>query len=270
MHRVFQNWWMNAGAEYIPFEGSRPHASLTLYYDPLIDYHHRVGLGGGLSLAFQLAPQARDQARGLFEAAAEKMGWTGPDPVRETTRDFTSLAPTPHGTLFGLDLAREFGNDAVYTKLKDHAEAHYEPTWDADCGEFTWGFGLNEPYPRGQYNAMMMTAEAGSPGAWWRIFNEPKVSKFEQPTVHGVDFPHVCLSQAWYDADRRSLFVATDAGVPSARGQATSFRVRNLDPHRRQVTQVTIDGQPSDNWRVVDGELEIVTTIGPHTFVITP
>jgi hypothetical protein len=147
-----------------------------------------------------------------------------------------------------------------------HADSHYEPTWDADTGEFTWGFGLNEPYPRGQLNAGIMTAEAGSQGAWWRVFNEPKFHKFNEPTVHGVDFPNVCLSQAWYDADRRRLVIATDAGIPAASGQATSFRVSQLDPHG---CEVTVDGQTSDSWQVVEGELEITTTVGEHMVVVT-
>ena len=113
-----------------------------------------------------------------------------------------------------------------------------------------------------------MTAEAGSQGAWWRVFNEPKFHKFNEPTVHGVDFPTVCLSQAWYDADRRRLVIATDAGIPAASGQATSFRVRQLDPQGCEVAQVTIDGQASDSWRVVEGELEIMTTVGEHTVVV--
>ena len=63
MHRVFHSWWTNAGAGYVPFHDGCLADILTLYYDPLLDYHHRVGLGGGLSLAFQLVPQARNEAR---------------------------------------------------------------------------------------------------------------------------------------------------------------------------------------------------------------
>ena len=266
MHSVFRTWWTTAGAEYVPFHDGRPNDTLTLYYDPQINVHHRVGLGGGLNLAYQLVPQASHEGRLLFEAAAEKLGWAGSSPAREFTRDFTSQAPTPLGTLIGLALAREFGNDAVYKKLKDFADAHYEPTWNHETGEFTWGFGLNEPHPRGQLNAMMMTVEAESERAWWRIFNEPNLHKFAEPTVHGVDFPNVCLSQAWYDRDRRCLIVATDAGVVNAKDQPTSFRVSQIDPNH---CTVTVDGQPSDNWRVVDGELEIMTTLGEHTFLIT-
>ena len=210
LHRVFHKWWTYAQAEYVPFHNGRPSDTLTLYYDPLVKVHHRVGLGAGLSLMFQLVPQKRAIAQRLFEATVDQVGWRALAPMREITRDRSSLVDTPQGTILGLTLAREFGDDAVYAKLKAHAEATYEPRWHSDTGEFTWGFGLNEPHPRGQFNAAMMVAEAGSEGAWWRVFNQPNLRKFTDPTVHGVDFPSVCLSQAWYDVDRRCLVLATD------------------------------------------------------------
>ena len=60
--------------------------------------------------------------------------------------------------------------------------------------------------------------------------------------------------------------VSTDTGIPRAVGQATSFRVRDVDAQR---CSVVTDGQLSRNWRVVDAELEINTTVGEHTFLIT-
>ena len=78
--------------------------------------------------------------------------------------DYTTLKGEPSGTIRGLTLAREFGEDAIFARLKAHAEANYEPIWDREGGEFTWGFGLNEWYPRGQYNASIAVHEAGSPG----------------------------------------------------------------------------------------------------------
>ena len=265
LHRVFHNWWQYARANYLPFKAGLSGDTLTLYYDPLINYHHRVGPGGGLPLSFQLLPQKRDEARLLFEAAADSVGWRDLEPVRESSKDWTSLQDTPRNTLLGLAIARELGDDAVYAKLKAHAETHYEPTWDPGTGEFTWGFGLREPHPRGQYNAVMMISEAGSEGAWWRLVHEPNLRKFIDPTVHSVDFPTVCLSQAWYDVDRRCLVVSTDAGAPGAAGQRTAFRVSNVDPQR---CRVTIDGRPSDDWHAVNGDLEIATTVGEHTVCI--
>ncbi len=265
-HRVFHNWWEYARREYLPLLEGRGGNTLTQYYDPLIDHHHLTGLGGGLGAALAVAPQKREAGQLLFEAAAEALGWTSLDPVQESSRELTTLEPSPRNTLFGLALAREYGNDAVYAKLKAHAEAHYEPTWNRETGEFTWGFGLNEPHPRGQLNGVMMASEAGSEGANWRLYNQPNLRKFNDPTVHSVDFPTICLSQAWYDVERRRLVVSTDSGIPGAVGQPTSFRVSNVDVHR---CQVIADGQLSRDWRVVGDELEINTTVGEHTFLIT-
>ena len=108
-------------------------------------------------------------------------------------------------------------------------------------------------------------AESISEGAWWRLFNEPNLRKFVDPTVYGVDFPTVCLSQAIYDEARRMLVVATDAGVPAAAGRPTTFRVTNVDP---KACTVIVDGEKSDDWREVEGDLEVSTTVGPHTFLI--
>ena len=265
-HRVFHNWWEYARREYLPLLEGRRGDTLTQYYDPLINHHQLTGLGGGLGAAFAVAPQKPEAGRVLFEAAAEALGWTSLDPVQESSRELTTLEPSPRNTLIGLALAREYGNDAVYAKLKAHGEAHYEPTWNQETGEFTWGFGLNEPHPRGQLNAAMMVSEAGSEGAIWRLYNQPNLRKFDDPTVHGVDFPTICLSQAWYDVERRRLVVSTDSGIPGAVDQPTSFRVSNMDVQR---CQVITDGQLSRDWRVVGDEVEINTTVGEHTFLIT-
>jgi len=220
---------------------------------------------GHLNLSHELVAQKNEEARLLFRGAAEFLGWTGTGPVIERTIDLTTLEPLPRGTTSGMILAREFGEDAIYAKLKAHAEENYEPTWDEASGEFTWGFGLNEPHPRGQLNGPMATAEAISPNAMWRIYNQPNLKKFIEPTVYGVDFPAICLSQAYYDADKKYLIIATDKGVPAATGQPTSFRVTNVDPN---ICRVKIDGEISDNWKIVGGDLEISTTIGEHTFLI--
>ena len=75
----------------------------------------------------------------------------------------------------------------------------------------------------------------------------------------------MCLSQASFDAERRTLVAASDAGLPVKSGQPTTFRVCNIPPG---VSSVEIDGKPSGDWRAVDGEIEISTTVGEHGFVI--
>lgn len=266
LHRVFHSWWEHAKELYgLGAVKGRASDRSTLYYDPLVAYHHMTKAGGHLLLSHELVGQKPEEARLLYDGAAEFLGWRSLEPHQEGVLDYTTLKGEPSGTIRGLTLAREFGDDAVYAKLKAYAEDTYEPTWDRDSGEFTWGFGLNEWYPRGQYNAGIAVHEAGSRGAFWRLYHEPNLRKFTEPTVYRVDFPTVCLSQAWYDAQRRMLILSTDAGLPVAAGRPTSFRVRNIG---RDV-RVLIDDRPSEQWAIVDGELEIVTTVAEHTILVS-
>lgn len=259
MHGVFEQWWSHAEAHYVGLRDGKLGDTLTLYYDPILGYDHRRGPESALMMAVYLAPQKPQVAALILDASAERLGWTSDVPVREPRGN-------PRFTLWGLILARELGSDAIYEKLAAHCETHHEPTWTAATGEFTWGFGLNEPHPRGQFNATRMMAEALSEGAWQRLFSKPNLRKFNEPTVYGVDFPAVCLSQAWYDAARGRLVIATDAGLSHAAGQPTSFRVANLES---ASCQVETDGRLSDDWCVVEGDLEITTSVGEHVILVT-
>ena len=99
----------------------------------------------------------------------------------------------------------------------------------------------------------------------WRIYNKPNLKKFIEPTVYGVDFPNVCLSQAYSDAQHSCLVIATDKGLPTSTGQPTSFRVTNVDSRR---CSLKVDDEVSEQWEMVNGDIEISTTIGEHTFLI--
>ena len=254
---------------YIPVRDGKVGDWYTNYYDPIIDYNHKVGMkpdGGGsffwgnydkFLMVLGLAPQRRDVARQFYDSAVECLGWRSLEPADEPPGN-------PRATLYGLAFAREFGDLGLAAKLKACAEERHEPTLDPETLEFTWGFGLNEPHPRGQFNASAAMAEAIGEGAWWRLFNEPSLRKFVDPTVRGVDFPTVCPSQAVYDETRRMLVVATDAGVPAARGRPTTFRVTNVNP---KSCAVIVDGEKNDDWREVDGDIEVSTTVGEHTFL---
>ena len=256
---MFDQWWTHAEAHYVGLRGGRLSDTLTLYYDPILRYDHRRGPESALMMAVYLAPQRPRVAELIFAAGAGRLGWTTDALLREPRGN-------PRFTLWGLILAREFGDSAIYDKLDAHCEARHEPSWEAATGEFTWGFGLNEPYPRGQFNATRMMAEALSEGAWRRLFKAPNLRKFEEPTVYGVDFPTVCLSQACYDVARGRLVIATDAGLPHAAGRPTSFRIANIDP---TSCRVEIDGSSSDDWRIVSGDLEITTTVGEHVILVS-
>ena len=108
-----------------------------------------------------------------------------------------------------LQIAGEFADPATKQRIWEAAEEHIEPTWDPETGEFTLGFGLDEAHPRGQLNARAMAGWVCTPGAWSRIFNEPNLAKFNEPTIEGVDFPRFALSEARWGAGQ--LHVAMHA-----------------------------------------------------------
>jgi len=188
---------------------------VTLYYDPILDVHHRVPTFTALINTLYLAPQEPDDGRRLWEAAAAQAGMlAGDGPV---------IGFSPRVTGIAWLLARDWGLDDMAARLAAGAEANYEPTWDGD--QFWWGFGLDEAHPRGQFNAVMAAAEATGPGAWTRFATEyePSVG----PEVRGIDLDTVAVSQATWDGDR--LLVGLAPASPRNDGQPTSFRVVGLD-----------------------------------------
>ena len=234
--------------------------SVTMYYDPFLDVHmpseHEPSQR--FATALWMLPYKPDDARVLVEDAIDLLKWRTDAPV-------TDRGGSPRETNIGMFFAREFGDDALYAKLKAHSEANYEPSWDTASGEFTWRFGLDETYPRGQYNATAALAEAATEDAWRRLFAEPNLRKFVEPAVTGVDFPNVCLSQAVYDVDRRCLIISSDKGVPAAAGKPTTFCIINVDPDH---CTIVADGVVSEDWCAVEGDIEVSTTVGEHTFVV--
>ncbi len=259
---LFDAWWNYARRNYFAMKDGKVVGSVTVYYDPLIPVHHTNERIAGMKLlpAMGALPLKRDDARELFDVAMDQLGWRGTEPIVVPPGDFSVLQ-----LLCSAFLARELGDDDLYARLKGSMEENHEPTWDAETGEFTWRYGLDEPHRRGQLNATSALVEVATSGSWWRLINEPNLTKFVEPTVHAVDFPKVCLSQAVYDSERRILAIATDAGAPGSVGEKTTFRIANVRP---DGCDIEIDGTRSDDWQAVDGEIEISTTVGKHAFVI--
>lgn len=255
-HAVFEDWWLLARRRYLSWPERGHPESIAFYYDPLIDYRHPGSPQYAAYVAFYLAPQQPEDARRLFRWAADAYQWSGPGEIRRL-RD-------PRVAALGLVLAKEFGDQEVHAKLREYAERVYEPRWDPARGEFGWGFGLGETTPRGQWNGVIMTAEVGGEGAWSRIFTRPNLGKFAEPTVCGVDYPALGISQAWFDPERSCLVVTTCAGEPARRGEPTAFRVRQLaEPARVQVRR---DGARYDRWRITGpGEITVESDLGEHT-----
>lgn len=222
-------WWAYARDHYLGLSGEIPPETATLYYDPLLDVHHRLPVASALTTAYYAAPQVPDDARRLFDAACTSAGLDG-----------GLKLPLRPGRGYGssLVLAREWGLDELEARLATAIEASWEPTWDAERGEFTWGLGLGEAHPRGQFNAFLAAAEAAGPGRWSRLSAAPLEPC---PQVVGVDFPAVALSRAEWVDGALHLRVAPLEEDPRRR---TTFQIVGAEPRMWYLTG--IDGATMD------------------------
>lgn len=211
---------MYAREHYLDLAGHAPPQTTTFYYDPILDVHHRLPVVAALTTSFYAAPQVPDDARRLFDAGVSMLGWDDSVGVPLSAS---------RGAGSSLVLAREWSMDDLSDRLAAAVEASYEPTWDATLGEFTWAMGLDEPYPRGQFNAFLAAAEATAPGLWTRLSAAP----LERcPQIVDVDFPAMAFTRAeWIDGNLhlRLAPLREDANV------TTSFRIVGAEPRQWDV-----------------------------------
>jgi hypothetical protein len=222
-HSVFDRWWADTcRSRYLHLDGDELPTAVTFYYDPILDVHHEVPIMLGMIPSIYLAPQVPDEARRLFQAGMTQLGlWQPTAPI---------TAPAGRVSALNLWLAKEWGLQSLAGALGAAVEETCEPTWDTKRGEFTWGFQLDEPHPRGQYNGTMAAAQIATEGSWWRLANVGPGDRFREPTVVGIDFPAVALREARWDPDVATLTV-TPVGVDMDGSDRTSFRVTNVgDP----------------------------------------
>ena len=182
-----------------------------------------------MTTSFYAAPQAPEDARRLFEAACASIG------LNEEPR-----LPLRAGRGYGssLLLAREWDLAELEERLAGAIEESYEPTWDHSRGEFTWGLGLHEEHPRGQFNAFLAAAEAAGTGRWAGLSAAP----LERcPQVVGVDFPTVAMSRAEWVKGALHLRISVLEEQPR---KTTTFRIVGAEPRLWEITG--IDGAAVD------------------------
>ena len=162
--------------------------------------------------------QAPQDTRRLFDAGCASAGLAD-DPLH------TQLEP--RSAAIALALSREWSIADLEGRLVPAIEAQFEPQWDRVRGEFTWGLGLNEDHPRGQYNAFLAAAEAMAPGLWTRLSADPLEPC---PQVVGVDFPKVALTRARWTDGALDLTLRAHPADPAA---STTFEIVGADLDRQ-------------------------------------
>jgi len=207
---------------------------VDLYYDPVVDEHVGNGPMGLIAPTWYFAPQRREVARAGWETGAAFNGVFGDGPIN-------GLDDPANATML-LQVAGEFADPTTKARLWEAAEAHIEPTWDRERGEFTLGFGLGEAHPRGQWNARTMAGWVCTEGDWARIFNEPNLAKFTEPTVSGVDFPAVALSEARWDGAVMRLSAHPQNKLTN--GSRTQVKLENLPDGSWAVIRPDADPAP--------------------------
>jgi hypothetical protein len=185
--------------------------------------HHRLPVAAALTTSFYAAPQVPDDARRLFDAGCASLGL-----------DAGVTVPLRPSRVYGssLVLAREWGLADLELRLAEAIEQSYEPTWDAESGEFTWGMGLDEPHPRGQFNAFLAAAEAAGAGAWAGLSAAPLP---RCPQIVDVDFPTMAFDRAeWIGS---SLYLGLSPAYENPKIY-TTFRVVGVEPRQWDITGV--------------------------------
>lgn len=265
-HWVYEQWIEYAKKHFAIRDSRGNIESFAFYYDPLEQFAYnlpdKLAGYGTLAPLFYLYPQAPAFGRELYESGIRKLGWNA--------REGKLVQPIddPRWLTLVLMLARELGDATTERRLTSVAEREYGPDFFAeDPDRFAWRFGLDEPWPRGQLNGLMILSEIGERGAWSNVYTGAHEHQFDLPTVEGVDFPRLGISAARNDRQAGILSLQTYAATDAARGQSTSWRITQL-PGTGDI-EVHCNGALFPHWRVVsDSEIEIEAAIGPNDFSI--
>jgi hypothetical protein len=171
----------------------------------------------------------------------------------------------PASTSGALTYAREIGDVERAEALEQWMNTQGGATYDN--GEFYFTYGLEEDWPRGIPNAWATLGYIGGAGSLRRMYNELNLEKFSQPTLEGIDYPGVNVSQASYDAGKDALVISISPGTARV-GSITTFRVTHY-PYGDRGHQVLIDGKEHGDWSDAGpGEIVVRTTVDDHTLVI--
>lgn len=263
---VYERWVDYARTHYMGLDRKGNLDWFTFYYDPLersiCTFRDDVSAYAAIAITLYVLPQHHTFGTQLYEMAVRKLGWNDPK------KPLLQLHPDPRWLALGIFTARELGDTVTETRLRRLAEDSFEPKFFGPDGDhFGWWFKFGESWPRGQLSSLMVLSELGEPGAWSRVFNRPNLAKFSEPTVSGIDYPTLGVSQCLNDRNTGTLWVETYCATSSKRGEATTFRVSGLpDP---AAVHMTMDDSEFRGWSISGADtIEIRSDVDTHRFRI--
>jgi hypothetical protein len=257
-------------------EPGGPFAWCAPYFDRDIPYcmcepHQQMG-AFFVGPAMQIVPTHPEWATRIYEGMVRQYGRQDDDglyivwPPELTGAALTGAETVDRiGTSGALTYAREIGDVERVEGLQSWIDKHGGVSY-AD-GEFYFTYGMEESWPRGIPNAWATLGYIGGAGSLRKMYNDLNLAKFDQPTLEGIDYPGVNVSQATYDPAKDALVVSISRGTARP-GSATTLRITNYG-FRPREHQVLADGKEYDDWSESGpGEIAIRTTVDDHTFVI--
>ncbi|MFE7566082.1 hypothetical protein ACFU76_03820 [Streptomyces sp. NPDC057539] len=244
-------WFDYVRRHYMSLTSTGELSTFALYYDPIEQRLHSLPgpsvAHGVFPCLLYMYPQDREFSLWLYELAMRRLGWADPDlPLGKLRAD-------PNHLSTALWMAHETADTATEDRIREYVEREYQPRFfGAENDRFGFWFGYDSTWPRGQINATLMLVESGTPGAWWRIFNEPLPATASEPRLSGVDYPALGIRRARNDMVHRVLDIETTAATPSRRGTPTTLTVDRL-PAPAAVS-VTVDGRDTAGWHITGND----------------
>ena len=249
-HELYPEWIKHTKDKYYGFDSSGALEWTPIYYDPLIDHVHAAGPSNGLTIAFYMMPQEPNFAEYLYRTAVKKLGW---DNINKKIK----MKPEPRFMALGLACAKEFGDLTVEKRLREFSEQNFEPKWFGENDlHFGYSFNLREKWPRGQWSALAMMAEVGEKGAWSNLFRNPNLEKFNAPTLTGVDFPDLLVTQAFNSKTTQTMNINLLSKNTLKANKKTRIKISKIPD--LSAVKVKRDGFIYDMWKAIGkNEIEI-------------
>ena len=159
------DWYESISDEAVVVRNGRVEGVL-MYRDIELALDHAPEVAAPWALMAQyLLPFDADAARGIWEGFVERFVVTGTDGA------FVQIVPGSgmedvRATCLATWLAAEIGDEERHDSLLRWVDSKYEPRLDRDTGEFAYWFNLGEPFPRGQWNNVVMNVFVAPAGTW--------------------------------------------------------------------------------------------------------